>query len=82
MNQLLETELTAFLEYGKYDRIGINSGNSRNGVYGRKLHTATKHELMRLIRVSYEYGDLQLKIARDRNGGSKQQTIAPYKAIK
>jgi transposase-like protein len=32
MNQLLETELTAFLEYDKYDRIGINSGNSRNRV--------------------------------------------------
>jgi hypothetical protein len=44
MNQLLETELTAFLEYEKYDRIGINSGNSRNPVYGRTLHTDTKHD--------------------------------------
>jgi len=79
MNQLLQTELTAFLAYEKYDRIGINSGNSRNGVYGRTLHTATKHELMRLIRVSYEYGDLQLKIPRDRNGEFQQQTVAPYK---
>jgi transposase-like protein len=79
MNQLLQTELTAFLAYEKYDRIGINSGNSRNGVYGRILHTATKHELIRLIRVSYEYGDLQLKIPRDRNGEFQQQTIAPYK---
>ena len=48
INQLLQTELTAFLAYEKYDRIGVNSGNSRNGVYGRILHT--------------EYGDLQLKI--------------------
>jgi transposase-like protein len=44
MNQLLETELTAFLAYDKYDRIGINSGNSRNGAYGRTLQPTTKHE--------------------------------------
>ena len=65
MNHLLETELTAFLDYEKYDRVGVNSGNSRNGVYTRTLHT--------------EYGDLQLNIPRDRNGEFKQQTVAPYK---
>ncbi|CAM3055609.1 Mutator family transposase [Paenibacillus sediminis] len=65
MNHLLETELTAFLDYEKYDRLGINSGNSRNGIYARTLHT--------------EYGDLHLNIPRDRNGEFKQQTVAPYK---
>lgn len=65
MNHLLETELTAFLDYEKYDRTGINSGNSRNGGYTRMLHT--------------EYGDLQLNMPRDRNGEFKQQTVAPYK---
>ncbi|MDZ7543383.1 IS256 family transposase, partial [Clostridium perfringens] len=65
MNRLLETELTAFLDYEKYDRIGVNSGNSRNGGYTRTLHT--------------EYGDLKLSIPRDRNGEFKQQTVAPYK---
>lgn len=65
MNHLLETELTAFLDYEKYDRIGFNSGNSRNGGYSRTLHT--------------EYGDLELNIPRDRNGEFKQQTVAPYK---
>lgn len=65
MNFLLETELTAFLDYEKYDRAGFNSGNSRNGYYSRTLHT--------------EYGDLQLQIPRDRKGEFKQQTIAPYK---
>jgi transposase-like protein len=65
MNRLLETELTAFLDYEKYDRIGVNSGNSRNGGYTRTLHT--------------EFGDLQLNIPRDRNGEFKQQTVAPYK---
>lgn len=65
VNTLLATELTAFLDYEKYDRTGFNSGNSRNGSYSRTLHT--------------EYGDLQISIPRDRNGEFKQQTVAPYK---
>ena len=59
INSLLATELTEFLDYEKYDRIGFNSGNSRNGSYSRTLHT--------------EYGDLTLQIPRDRNGEFKQQ---------
>ncbi|MCC3381647.1 transposase, partial [Paenibacillus farraposensis] len=66
MNHLLQTELTAFLDYEKYDRAGVNSGNSRNGAYSRTIHT--------------EYGDLCLSIPRDRNGEFKQQTVAPYKS--
>lgn len=62
---LLKTELTAFLDYEKYDRVGFNSGNSRNGAYSRTLHT--------------EYGELQIDIPRDRNGEFRQQTVAPYK---
>ncbi len=65
VNTLLKTELTAFLDYEKYDRIGFNSGNSRNGAYSRTLHT--------------EYRDLEVTIPRDRNGEFKQQTVAPYK---
>lgn len=65
VNTLLATELTAFLDYEKYDRIGFHSGNSRNGSYVRTLHT--------------EYGDLQITIPRDRNGEFKQQTVVPYK---
>lgn len=64
VNTLLKTELTAFLDYEKYDRSGFNSGNSRNGDYTRTLHT--------------EYGDLELKIPWDRNGDFKQQTVTPY----
>ena len=44
---LLRTELTAFLEYEKYDRTGFNSGNSRNGSYSRSIKT--------------EYGELTLE---------------------
>ncbi|NGY75908.1 IS256 family transposase [Bacillus megaterium] len=65
VNTLLTSELTAFLDYEKYDRIGFNTGNSRNGSYERTLHT--------------EFGELHLVIPRDRNGDFKQQTVAPYK---
>ncbi|WP_031545680.1 IS256 family transposase [Salinicoccus luteus] len=65
VNTLLQTELSAFLDYEKYDRIGFNSGNSRNGIYTRTLHT--------------EYGNLELSMPRDRNGEFNQQTVAPYK---
>ncbi|MCM3005715.1 IS256 family transposase [Priestia koreensis] len=65
VNTLLASELTAFLDYEKYDRIGFNTGSSRNGSYERTLHT--------------EFGELHLVIPRDRNGDFKQQTVAPYK---
>ena len=58
VNTLLQTELTAFLDYEKHDRVGFNSGNSRNGAYTRTLHT--------------EYGDLVLSMPRDRNGEFNQ----------
>ncbi len=38
VNTLLKTELTAFLDYEKYDRIGFNTGNSRNGSYDRTVN--------------------------------------------
>lgn len=65
INHLLETELTVHLDYEKYDRIGFNSGNSRNGYYGRSINT--------------EYGTLNLRIPRDRNGDFSQQTLTPYR---
>lgn len=65
VNTLLQTELTAFLDYEKYDWIGFHSGNSRNGTYDRTVKT--------------EYGELHLEIPRDRNGEFKQQTVPAYK---
>jgi transposase-like protein len=35
VNEVLSTELTAFLNYEKYDYSGRNSGDSRNGFYDR-----------------------------------------------
>ena len=65
VNELLKTELTVFLDYEKYDPIGYNSGNSRNGYYSRSLKT--------------KYGEIQAQIPRDRNGEFNQQTVSPYK---
>lgn len=65
VNQLLQIELREFLDYDKYDRKGFNSGNSRNGFYDRTLKT--------------EYGQLNLRIPRDRNGEFESQTVVPYK---
>ena len=65
INTLLQAELTAFLDYEKYDRTGFNSGNSRNGNYSRSFKT--------------EYRELNLAIPRDRNGEFSQQTLPAYK---
>ena len=64
INHLLETERTAFLDYEKWDPIGYNSGNSRNGYYTRSLKTM--------------YGTLQLQVPRDRLGEFNRQTIPPH----
>ncbi len=64
VNQLLLYELTVFLDYEKYDAIGYNSGNSRNGYYSRSLQT--------------KYGEININIPRDRNGEFKQQTVPTY----
>ena len=39
INDPCQTELTAFLGYEKYDSVGWNSGNSRNGCYNHVLDT-------------------------------------------
>ena len=65
INTLLQAELTAFLDYEKYNRTGFNSGNSRNGNYSRSFKT--------------EFGELNLAIPRDRNGEFSQQTLPAYK---
>ncbi len=48
MNDLLQAELSAFLGYEPYDKVGYNSGNSRNGSYSRQFET--------------KYGTVQLSI--------------------
>lgn len=64
INLLLETELTQFLQYEKYEFKGYNSGNNRNGYYQRTIDT--------------KFGQITVKIPRDRNGEFNQQTIPSY----
>lgn len=64
VNEVLSTELTAFLNYEKYDYSGRNSGDSRNGFYDRTYQS--------------RFGTLNLKIPRDREGLFKQHTIPSY----
>lgn len=65
INSLLQYELTSFLDYEKWDPIGYNSGNSRNGGYQRKFKT--------------KYGPLNIHVPRDRMGEFKQQTLPPHR---
>lgn len=67
MNELLRLELTSFLDYERYDSIGYNSGNSRNGSYTRKLKT--------------RFGEITVEIPRDRKGEFKQNTVTSYKRL-
>ena len=64
MNDLLQAELSAFLEYEPYDKVGYNYGNSHNGTYSRKFET--------------KYGTVQLSIPRDRNGNFTPALIHAY----
>jgi transposase-like protein len=64
INDLLKLEMTGFLRYEKYDRIGFNSGNSRNGTYERKLNTT--------------HGELSLVIPRDRNSEFESPIVPKY----
>lgn len=64
INELLQTELTEFLGYSRYNRKGFNTGNSRNGKYLRAFDT--------------KYGTLNLEIPRDRNGEFQQYTLPAY----
>ena len=65
VNQLLEAELTAFLGYDPYAKGGWNSGNSRNGIYYRKVDT--------------QFGQIEIQVPRDRNGEFHQHTLPDYK---
>ena len=65
VNDLLESELTAFLGYNPYERDGWNTGNSRNGAYYRKVDT--------------QFGQIEIKVPRDRNGEFHQHTMPDYR---
>ncbi|MCJ0567446.1 IS256 family transposase [Enterococcus cecorum] len=62
MNSLLESELTAILGYDPYVR--FNNGNYHNGDYTRRLDT--------------QFGQINVRVPRDRKGEFHQSLIPPY----
>jgi transposase-like protein len=61
IEELLETEMSAHLGYAPYEVKGRNSGNSRNGRYGKKLRTSS--------------GETTIQVPRDRNGEFEPQVV-------
>ena len=61
---MIQGELTDHLGYDKYEAVGKNSGNSRNGSYKRKIRTSN--------------GDGEINVARDRNGEFKPEILRKY----
>lgn len=64
LDQLLESELTAFLGYDPYAREDWNYGNSRNGSYFRQVKT--------------QFGPIKVQVPRDRKGEFHQDTLPAY----
>lgn len=64
LDQLLESELTAFLGYDPYAREDWNYGNSRNGSYFRQVKT--------------QFGPIKVQVPRDRKGEFHQHTLPAY----
>jgi len=62
INELLKSELTAVLEYERYER--VESDNARNGYYMRDFNTS--------------FGLLKLNIPRDRKNVFQSQIIGKY----
>ena len=68
IEQLLKGELDAHLGYEKHKKEGYNSGNSRNGSFEKTIKSET-------------FGDMVLKIPRDRNGEFEPQLIPKGETI-
>lgn len=64
VNELLQQEMSALLEYDKYDFSGYGTENSRNGQYERCINT--------------RFGAITVIMPRDRLGLFSPVTIAPY----
>jgi len=67
VNGSLEGELEGELGYGKYDTKNKETDNSRNGYGDKKLHTS--------------YGDVDVKIPRDRQGEYEPKLVGKHKRM-
>jgi putative transposase len=64
LERAMNAELTQHLGYEKHDRAGYNSGNSRNGVSGKKLKG--------------DFGEIEVEVPRDRNGSFEPQIVRKH----
>ena len=64
MEQMLEAELSDHLGYERHEVKGHNSGNNRNGHYGKKVRSSS--------------GDVKIQVPRDRNGSFEPKIIPRY----
>ena len=64
LEQMLEAELSDHLGYERHEAKGRNSGNNRNGHYGKKVRTSS--------------GDVHIQVPRDRNGSFEPRIIPKY----
>ena len=64
LEEMLETEMTQHLGYERYAPEGRNSGNSRNGHYGKKVRTSA--------------GEQTIAVPRDREGEFSPQIVQRY----
>jgi putative transposase len=64
MEQMLEAELSDHLGYERHEVKGHNSGNNRNGHYGKKVRSSS--------------GDVKIQVPRDRNGSFEPKIIPKY----
>ena len=64
MEQMLEAELSDHLGYEPYESKGRNTGNSRNGRYGKKVRSSS--------------GDVEIQVPRDRNGSFEPKIVPKY----
>jgi putative transposase len=67
IENMLETEMGGHLGYEKHSPIGNHSGNSRNGKSTKSVRSS--------------YGDLEIKITRDRNGTFSPKLVLRQAAI-
>jgi transposase-like protein len=64
LEKMLEAELSGHLGYERYEAEGRNSGNNRNGSYGKKVRTSS--------------GDVEIQVPRDRNGTYEPRIVPKY----
>jgi len=67
LQKMLEGEMESHLGYSKHSPAGKNTGNSRNGYSSKTLKS--------------KYGEMELAVPRDRNGGFEPEAVRKYQTV-